>query len=709
MTLDHELRQSLSMRPDATENPEVEEMRLNRRANARKTASVGGGMGSITLATQRPRDPMFYWKQNNLPYDPRNPYDLQRIREYCAHLYQAHPLLASAIDIFSKYPLAGMEIDSKDEELVDFYSELFFDQLDYEAFLPDVLKSYWIYGEAWPLGSFNDILGIWEDDELIPPDDVIVTKSPFSKEPRFEMRLPESIRNLIRTREPYWEYDKLIKMYPEFLYYQGEDSYMPISNVLLNQIAFKSDIFHPRGVPIMLRGMRAAMQEEMLNSAQDAIADRLYTPLVLFKLGATAQDLGTNDPWIPSPSDIDEFEQMVDAALAGDFRVLTHHFGVQTELVFGRESMPNFDMDFERLAERQLQTFGLSKTMLSGAQGGETYAADAINRDLVSQLLSGAQRLVKRHFRQRAEVVAEAREHWDYEVRGGKRYPIMEEVLEVDEETGEHRIVEQPKLLIPELRIKAMDLRREDEYRRFVEEAVAANVPISQKTRFVNVPIDLAEEREKVREEQVANAVAEQEARRQIYHELKANRLPVPADLEADFAPRASTAEAEIDEETTTVTPDSTPVKAPPTLNPNRPIPGLLPTQIDTIREERADRGLPDIRSRPPESDEQREGMPRTSAFVERLPQNSILMEGRTKPPSTPLPGPVPVAAAHRGWGHAEPLVMTELSIDGETSHVIAKDEDGSPIIGRMTHGPRHVGMRRFSVIRGDIPLEEQM
>jgi hypothetical protein len=68
--------------------------------------------------------------------------------------------------------------------------------------------------------------------------------------------------------------------------------------------------------------------------------------------------------------------------------------------------------------------------MLSGAGSGETYAADALNRDLISQLLgpptsatsSGSSGPLP-------EVVAEAQEHYDYEERGGKRYPIMEEIL----------------------------------------------------------------------------------------------------------------------------------------------------------------------------------------------------------------------------------------------------------------------------------------
>jgi hypothetical protein len=74
-----------------------------------------------------------------------------------------------------------------------------------------------------------------------------------------------------------------------------------------------------------------------------------------------------------------------------------------------------------------VQAFGLSKTMLAGAGSGETYAADALNRDLVTQLLTDTPALHQELLPDRMLVVAEAQEHYDYDVRNGKRYVKMEE------------------------------------------------------------------------------------------------------------------------------------------------------------------------------------------------------------------------------------------------------------------------------------------
>ena len=532
------------------ENSDVaNEMRLNRQS---KTGSYGGG--SLMLASDRSTDPMFYWRNSNLPYNIWKPDELRRVREFCRVLYLTHPVIGSVIDVFATYPLVGMEmVCPKSDDIADFYNTLFIDDLGYEEFLIDVGREYWKVGEAFPLGSFNELLGTWESDELMLPEDVKVVRSPFLKEPRFEMRLPAHIRKIINERKPHLEYQQLMTQYPElaryattgdlFLSEEDDDprTWIPVSNMVMSQVKLRGDAFHERGVPILLRAFRPLVQEEMLNAAQDAIASRLYTPLILAKIGASATDLGTDAPWIPTRGDLDGFTEDLNNALVADFRLITHHFAVDISNVFGREAMPDLSSDFDRLQERYLQSFGMSKTMLSGASSGETYAADAMNRDLLTQLLSTFQKRIKRFVKNRAAVVAEAQGHYDFEMKGGRAVPIMEEIVETDPDTGNKRIVRQPKLLLPELRIRSMNLKDEDNFHTMIESMREAGVPISMRTRLVNIPIDLEDEIEATKREQVDQAVAAQEARRETYIALRKKNLPIPQDLKDDFEPKVVT------------------------------------------------------------------------------------------------------------------------------------------------------------------------
>lgn len=662
------------------EDPTVQQMARNRRVNARQAAAMQkmgrqGGGSSINYATGKPDDPMFYWQQNNLPYRVWEPKELEKLRAYCRLLYLTHPVLASAIDIYSKYPLTGMELTDSDPALVDFYSTQFFDGLHYDTtFLKQLGREYWTAGEAWPLGSFNDVLGVWEADELLNADSVEVHRSPFLREPYFYIKLPEHIRKVLTERKPVWEYETLVRDHPELLRFAtDEKAMMPVSSILLRQSKFDADTFNPRGIPILLRGLRAVVQEEKLNAAQDAVADRLYTPLVLAKLGASASDLGTNSPWIPTDGDLEEFEIMLDAALSADFRVITYNFAVEMDTVFGREVMPDFNSDFERLTDRQLQIFGLSRTMLTGAGAGETYAADAINRDLVTQLLTDYQDgVIKQHYKDRALVVAEAQGHFAYETRGGTKYPVMEEAVEVDPVTGDYIIIEQPKLKIPEMRIKAMNFSDEKEQRAFIEALRESGIPISMKRRLTNCPIDLEDEMEAVAEETVALALAKARQDLDTYKALRNEGLPIPPELRAMFEPKATGAEDG------TGNPHAATEGAEANDGPAAPLLGEDdPARLTRSEEDLAAAGADGEagdgkpayrprnwmqdkvqRSRPPESDEQRGTMPKKTASV-RV---------------------------------------------GSNSRVGKKVE-----ISTVQNGPTHVGLRRYAGIVGNKPLDEQV
>ncbi len=645
----------------------ITQMALNRAANMAKE-----GSSSISLATSRPTDPMFYWRQNNLPYDIWNDAEqLKQVRNFCRLLYVTHPVIGSAIDIYSKYPLSGMEVVCpKDTSVADFYNELFMDKLDYEEYLPNVGREYWTSGEAFPFGTFNELLGVWEADELLLPEDVNVIYSPFLPEPRFEMRLPKNIRDIIVNRKPELEYRQLMSAYPELAMYAHSSDFMnmdddryliPVSNVLIHHVKRTGDSFHVRGVPILLRAFRSIVQEEMLSAAMDSIAQRLYTPLLMARLGASATDLGTSTPWVPDQGDLDAFLEDVNAALAGDFRLLITHFAVKMESVFGRESVPDLTQDFDRLTERQLQAFGLSKTMLSGGSGGETYAADALNRDLVSQLLVGFQRRIRRFFRRRAEVVAEAQGHYDFERKGGRPRPIMETVMEVDQETGEQRVIERPKLLIPDLRIRAMNMQDENKYHDLLETLRASGVPISMRSRLVNIPVDLEDEVDAVSDEQVDQAVKAQETRKRTYLALKAKGLPIPDDLKADFEPhvfqRGNGAEGGIEEEVLPtvglVDPASTLALAPTEEDlaageevGTEDMPGMNDGVVQILPRNRVLQN--EVSTRPPESDEQRADMPKAAVRVLAAVDLSKMSEEELAAAGIEYDGMKPVIGSYR-------------------------------------------------------------
>jgi hypothetical protein len=356
--------------------------------------------------------------------------------------------------------------------------------------------------------------------------------------------------------------------------------------------------------------------------------------------------------------------------------VIVHNFALSMESVFGRESMPDFTRDFDRIDDRVLQTFGLSKTMLSGAGQGETYAADALNRDLITQLLSTFQRRIKRFFRDRALIVAEAQEHYDYDERNGKRYPIMEEILVVDPETGEQRIEEQPKLLVPDLNIRAMNMQDDTLYRQLIEALRESGVPISMETRLVNIPVDLEDEMEKSRQEAVRLAVENQLTRQETYRALKEQGLPIPDDLTADFEPKAATPSGEATDDGAEPLPQIG-FDQPGVQN------AIAPTQEGLAEGAAEAEGSPDGSS--DTLSESASGHLRGEDDVRALPRN--VLRQRQRPPESD----------EMRAGMPRPVAASKES-DGE-------DEDDA----RGLEAPWSFGKRRTAGIVPDVPLDEQL
>lgn len=665
-----------------------------RNSRMQRAGSIAGS-GSIQQATGRPRDPMWYWKQNNLPFNFADPNELMRIRQFCRLLYVTHPLIAACVDIFSKYPLQGIRFECKDPQLVDFYSDLFLDQLKYEDHLLRLNREYWLVGEGWSLGGWNETLGIWEGDEVVNPDNIEVENSPFLGEPRFLMQLPETLRTLLQTRSPRWQYEQLVQTYPELVMYASEDDRMPVSNVILKQMRFEGDTFSNRGIPILMRGMRSIIQEEMLMSAMDAIADRLYTPLILTKLGATAQDLGTTVPWIPDQDELEEFNLALDSALAADFRALTYHWAIDMQPVFGRENVPDLTADFDRIDERLLMVWGLSRTMLTGASSGETYAADALNKDVVTQLLTHDQRMQQQFVDDRMRIVAEAREHFDYEVRGGKRYLITEEIYEVDEESGEGRIVEVPKLLVPELKFKTLNLADEQSDRDFREALNEAGVPVPYKARIQGTGMDFDEIIEERSAEEVRLVIAQAETEKKKYLGLKAAGLPIPDALRQMFDPKAIEMGAQ--QQPMAGDPGVTPSLGQQQLD----LPGLAPTSDDLAQAEQDGEGAAD--ELPPDVDEDSDGV----ADSEEVPQEGDDVPAESNEQRGRMPKAASIqktAAPLKPFGIMAVTAQRYVAPDnsGEDQE---RPRDFQPT-GKFA-APKHVGMSRYlaEIIPAEVKL----
>jgi len=497
----------------------------------RRTAAATGS--DAQWAWPKLHDPFEYWRERTWWFNMEDPDEQTRkIRDWARLLYSTHYLVPSLIDIYTRYPLLDIELIHPDKRISDFYNDLFFDGLDYNEFLYDLGREHWTVGEAFAMGSWHDGIGAWEEDEIINPNDVIVAKNRALRTYQYHIKVPEEIKRLIERRDPPQEYAMLMQLYPDVVAWARQDKEIPVSDVIMKQIKFKTNPWSEHGTPILLRAFRMLMLEESLNAAQDAIADRLYSPLILATLGLP--DVDQDGPWVPDAQELQSLRDDLAMAINSDFRLMTYHHGLTIQNAFGRESMPRLDQDFMRVESKVMQVFGIGADLLQGGNGG-TYAAGALNRELITQMLSTYQHKIEKFIRSRMEPVAERQGHYEMRNVGGQMVPIMETVLMVDEETGAEYVEERPKLAIPEVRFRSMNLRDETIERGFLQQLMAAGFPISLSTLAVNIPIDFDDEIDARKDEKIKTVVAEQQYKKELFNRLMTLQLPIPPEYVQEY------------------------------------------------------------------------------------------------------------------------------------------------------------------------------
>lgn len=519
-------------------------MNRSRLANYRGRQFLGGG-SNMQIALPKVRQPLGTMADKGIPFNVEDEEELKQIRMWSRLFYATHDLVPLLIDIYSKFPVVGLELDSKDPLIKKFYEDMFLGELNYLEFLPDQMaKEYFTVGEVTSLAHFNESLGVWSSEEVLNPDMLRVSRSLFVQQDRVQLMVKDLVDNLRSGPEGHGmndttetpserlqrnkEYQDLVRYYPEIIQAAAQNDGLDISDALISRIVNRPTPWAKRGAPHLLRSFRTLMTEESLMAAQDAVADRLYSPLVLATLGI--EDMGDGEPWIPDQSELDDARDDLQSALAADFRLMVHNFGLKVENVFGRESVPNLEADFERVQTKLLQAWGIGEALISGGTGG-AYASSALNREFVTQIMTGFQNSLKRHIIKRAEVIAEAQGHYDYDLKGGVRVPIYREIVEVDPETGEEYIRKVPKLLIPDIKFSTLNLRDEAQERAFISQLKAMGVPVSDKTLAVNIDMEFDQELERQAEESVAKLMATAQAMKKVQDLCDAQNLPYPPEL----------------------------------------------------------------------------------------------------------------------------------------------------------------------------------
>lgn len=360
--------------------------------NAKRT--VRANSAEITIGNPTFYQPLFQSTNLLLPRDRRER------NEWCRHFYRTEPIVATALDLHTEFPISDLNNVCSDPYIKKFFDYLAFEKLDMVNLLLEIGLEYWKLGDVFPFGQFNESEGLWEGFTLLNPDYVNVNASIFAKEQQIELIPDDQVTNII-AGGPSGQFCDLYRQFPEDIVIavkQGKN--ISLDSRLVSHIAHKASPYESWGLPLMMRCFKTLIYKDKLRQAQDAIANRHIMPLRVAKIGTPGEPMPTQD-------DIDAFRDILAEGEDDPNFFLVYHYGLSFDYVGSTGKILPLNTEFDFIQNELMTGLGITQAMLNG--DGSTYStaqvgAEALARRYASYRLRLESWIRKKVYRPISEV-----------------------------------------------------------------------------------------------------------------------------------------------------------------------------------------------------------------------------------------------------------------------------------------------------------------
>lgn len=360
--------------------------------NAKRT--VRANSAEITIGNPTFYQPLFQSTNLLLPRDRRER------NEWCRHFYRTEPIVATALDLHTEFPISDLNNVCSDPYIKKFFDYLAFEKLDMVNLLLEIGLEYWKLGDVFPFGQFNESEGLWEGFTLLNPDYVNVNASIFAKEQQIELIPDDQVTNII-AGGPSGQFGDLYRQFPEDIVIavkQGKN--ISLDSRLVSHIAHKASPYESWGLPLMMRCFKTLIYKDKLRQAQDAIANRHIMPLRVAKIGTPGEPMPTQD-------DINAFRDILAEGEDDPNFFLVYHYGLSFDYVGSTGKILPLNTEFDFIQNELMTGLGITQAMLNG--DGSTYStaqvgAEALARRYASYRLRLESWIRKKVYRPISEV-----------------------------------------------------------------------------------------------------------------------------------------------------------------------------------------------------------------------------------------------------------------------------------------------------------------
>lgn len=452
------------------------------------TSAGSGWRGSNDSTRQIPEVYSPLWLNSNLNL----PRDRPTINAWSRSFFALNPIVHNAISLHSTYPIAKLNIKSKNPKVEKFFAQMI-EEIDLMNMAVLAAQEYWILGEAFIYAELDESAGKWSRLMILNPDYVNVQRNVIAAEPIISLRPDENLRRVVHGNQPS-DLQQRKQLDPSIVEHVRKNEDIPLNNFYVHHMARRISPYEIRGTGLVVSCFRALMLWDKLRESKYAQADNMVNPLTLVKIG--------NGEFRPTPIDLEHWRNVFEEAQYDkDFKIFTHD-AVAVERVGYGQGIYDTSNDVTQLIKEIYIGLMVPSVIMDGSD--TTYATGSVALDVLRQRYMQFRQMMTSWLKRKIFApISQINDFYEY-VDGEKT------------------------LIVPEVDWNHMSLFDMDSYiNNMVNLSQGEGVQkrVSLQTLYRSLGLEYEEERRKIRYEDIQDAIRTREIaamQRYSIHELKA-------------------------------------------------------------------------------------------------------------------------------------------------------------------------------------------
>ena len=137
--------------------------------------------------------------------------------KWCKYYYTFDPIIAGAINALANFPVTEVMFEDdnntkKSKEDIKLYKKVLFKNLNLHKLLIEIGIDYFLYGNCFVMGELKGDSKEnleWKNIVRLDPSKMIIDYNPATGEKRYKWQVPNKIKQIVTTKKPKEEYDKI--------------------------------------------------------------------------------------------------------------------------------------------------------------------------------------------------------------------------------------------------------------------------------------------------------------------------------------------------------------------------------------------------------------------------------------------------------------------------------------------------------------------